>query len=124
MKKIVLYFLLLSFAFQSLSHLWIVASFYIHRDYIANNLCENRMDFNSQCKGQCQLMKKIRENEKKQEHKLPNLKHKEILLFFVSFPQLKTNFYSIPFKPKTPDLMHDLALSGFIFSVFHPPKTV
>ena len=122
MKKIVLYFLLMSFVFQSTSNLWIISSFYINQDYIAKNLCVNRFDKIPVCYGKCFLAKKLNENDK-QEQKIPNVKEKEIQLYFyhqepVAFNQKSTveNVKAIIFK-KDCNIKNN-----FLYSIFHPPK--
>lgn len=65
---------------QSLSTLWVTAGFYANRDFIAKNQCENRFVLNSSCKGQCVLMKKLKEQQEKEQQQ-PDLKLKEIVLF-------------------------------------------
>ncbi len=81
MKRAFAIFFLIAFVFQSTSTLWIMASFYAQRDYISKNLCINRFDAIPVCKGQCYLTKQLQENEKKEQN-LPDLKQKEIQLFF------------------------------------------
>src|SRR5690606_20555685 len=74
--------LILAFAMlsQSLSTVWVTAGFYANRDFIAKYQCENRFVLNSSCKGQCVLMKKLKEQQEKEQQQ-PDLKLKEIVLF-------------------------------------------
>jgi hypothetical protein len=122
MKKIALYFLLMSFVFQSTSNLWIISSFYINQDYIAKNLCINRFDKIPVCYGKCILAKQLNENDK-QEQKIPNVKEKEIQLYFyhqelIAFNQNITvkNLKVSNFKK------HCNIKNTFLCSIFHPPK--
>lgn len=68
MKKVVVFSLLFLFIVQSTKNLWIITSFHINREYIADNLCVNRFDKIPTCKGQCflddQLEKEDRESKK------------------------------------------------------------
>ncbi len=123
MKKIATYLLLISFVFQSASQLWIMASFYIQRDYIANNFCVNRFDTFSACKGRCYLAAELKENEKKQEQQFPDLKQKDIQLFAPIDLFFNLTPVYCPYSEKIARVDPRFLLSGFIFSVFHPPQT-
>jgi hypothetical protein len=51
--------LLLAFAAMTFSKAVIVVNFYVNRDYIAKNLCENRDKPMLHCCGRCQLRKRL-----------------------------------------------------------------
>ncbi|SEK19461.1 hypothetical protein [Parapedobacter koreensis] len=74
---------------QSLSALWVTAGFYANRDFIAKNQCENRFVLDSPCKGQCVLMKKLKEQQEKEQQQ-PDLKLKEIILFSQASERIDT----------------------------------
>ena len=100
-----------------------MASFYVQRDYISKNLCINRFDAIPVCKGQCYLTKQLKENEKKEQN-LPNLKQKEIQLFFhndISFEIHKTIFEE---SQNISFYKNNFLSSEYLFSVFHPPQNV
>ncbi len=122
MRKIIGIFLLVAVLIQSSSDLCIIVSFYLQRNYIAENLCINRFEAIPVCKGQCFLDEKLKQNEEK-EKKYPDLRQKDIHLFF-------QNNFSFEFdKPFTQYEVHGLIQlqkllpTEFAFSVFHPPKT-
>lgn len=46
-------------SFQVLQKTWIVLSYHIHQDFIAANLCENKLNPASNCKGKCYLKKQL-----------------------------------------------------------------
>lgn len=99
-----------------------MASFYIQREYISKNLCINRFDAIPVCKGQCYLTKQLKENEKKEQN-FPDLKQKEIQLFFqknLSFEFPKTIFEE---RSNTINYKDNFLSAKYLFSVFHPPKT-
>ena len=122
MKKIVLYFLLMSFVFQSTSNLWIISSFYINQDYIAKNLCVNRFEKIPVCYGKCFLAKKLNENDK-QEQKIPNVKEKEIQLYFYHQEPIVFNPKIIIKNSKAIIFKKDCNIKNtFLYSIFHPPK--
>ena len=78
---------------QSTGNCWIVAAFYLNRNYIARTLCINRLDKIPVCKGACFLERKLNENDKRQERS-PESKYKEIILFCQSFTYLPDNILS------------------------------
>jgi hypothetical protein len=123
MKKTVAIFLLLTCVFQSTSTLWILASFYVQRDYISQNICINRFDTISLCKGQCYLSKQLKENEKKEQN-FPDLKGKEIQLFFQNNFTFEVPKTTIQDKLNALIYTYNTLSSEFIFSVFHPPQIV
>lgn len=51
---------------QTFSNWFVVMAFKLDRDYIAKNLCENRYRPSMNCNGNCVLMKKLKEAEKKE----------------------------------------------------------
>ncbi|RFM27085.1 hypothetical protein [Deminuibacter soli] len=57
--------LLLVLLVQTFSAGFVVLNFYANRSYIAQNLCENRSKPQLNCCGKCQLNKKLRQEENK-----------------------------------------------------------
>ncbi len=51
-----------------------VVSFHINQQYIVKNICENRYRPQVQCKGNCLLMKKFRQEEQKEQEAPGTLK--------------------------------------------------
>lgn len=107
---------------QSFSTVWLWSVFELNRDYIAKNECINR--FNGKelsCKGQCVLMKKMREHEEKEQK---NLETRILDVVFIN-NNLNFTFETSPFDETTvtlvfPTLEEDYAYRP-IFSIFHPP---
>ncbi|MCW3466302.1 hypothetical protein [Chitinophaga nivalis] len=85
MKRLVSIWLLCIVFIQSTSNCWIVASFYLSRQYIARTLCLDRFQLEPDCGGDCYLEIKITENQHKQESST-DLKIRESIPFFS--PQL------------------------------------
>jgi actin-related protein len=98
-----------------------MVSFYAQREYISENLCINRFDAIPICKGQCYLTKQLKENEKR-EQKLPELKQKEIQLFFQSNTSIKFDKAIIKDQKNFTLYVEKFFSSEFLYSVFHPPK--
>jgi hypothetical protein len=124
MKKIVIYFLLIAFVFQTTSNLWIISSFYINQDYIAKNVCVNRFDKIPVCYGKCFLTKQLKENDKEQQ-KTPNVKDKEIQLYFYAQKTLQFNRNITVDKATKVIITKDCNITNpLLYSIFHPPKMV
>ena len=98
-----------------------MASFYAQPDYISKNLCINRFDAIPVCKGQCYIIKQLKENEKKEQN-LPDLKQKEIQPFFQN--DLSFEFEKAIFEERLNTLNYkdNFTSSEYLFSVFHPPQ--
>lgn len=120
LKKLITILLIVSFFVQSTSYQFILLFFKLNRDYIAANLCINRFDSIPLCKGSCYLEEQLRKN-KQHEDKLPDLKTKEITLYYnTSHNELRAPvsdsfvkkyfFYNCPFIS-----------AEYCYSVFRPP---
>jgi len=66
LKKLYTILLIFLIGFQSFSKVWIVASYQLNKDFIANFLCENKAKPQLQCQGKCQLKKDLDKDAKKQ----------------------------------------------------------
>ena len=86
MKQIFVILIGLSLLLQTNSKFVILADFYMHRDYIAKNLCENRNNPEKKCLGSCCLKKKLASDEKDQSPSSGSQRGKEeVTLFFSPF---------------------------------------
>jgi len=123
MKRLFSIFLIFVFLIQSTSSLWILVSFRIQRNYIAENLCVNRFEAIPVCKGQCFLEKQLDKNEKR-EQKFPDLKQKEIQLVIQNITIFQ--FSKIDFTSNNNNYRNyrntNLISNGYLLSVFHPPQ--
>ncbi len=66
MKFITASILILLILTQTFSTWFVVVAFRLNREYIANNLCENRSKPELNCKGNCVLMKKMKQETEKE----------------------------------------------------------
>lgn len=121
MKWIAVPIFLLLFITQTFSKWLIVAGFEANRDYISRNLCVNREKPKLHCKGKCQLMKRLAEEEKQDSRGTKNttsLKIDDTLFTFqitvLSFIQVK------PTKQTRTEVNYMLSATP-LCSVFHPP---
>jgi hypothetical protein len=72
--------LILLIAAQSFSKWCLIAEFQVNRDFIARNLCVNRLNPISCCKGTCFLNKKLADDENKQQTPVKGGQQDEVLL--------------------------------------------
>jgi|SRR5690606_7272386 len=106
---------------QSFASLWISVGFYAQRDVIAKTQCENRFAMNNSCRGQCVLMKKLKEQEEKEKQQ-PDFKYKEAQLFAQPFrvKRLEKPISGIDTSLHGP-YRESLHAHAFHLSIFHPP---
>ncbi|MBS1661094.1 MAG: hypothetical protein JST68_08590 [Bacteroidetes bacterium] len=72
--------LIVLIALQTFSKWCLIAEFQVNRDFIAKNLCVNRFNACSCCKGKCYLNKKIAEDESQQQAPIKGGQREETLL--------------------------------------------
>lgn len=121
MKKHLSIIFLLLFMLQSTNKLWIMVSFYAQRDFIIENLCENRFEPMTICGGVCFLDKQLVESEKEKQ-KLPNINEKEVQFYCSDLNSIAIKqIFTIP-------IFHhnigntSVANIGYTHAIFHPPK--
>lgn len=108
---------------QSFSNVWLWSVFELNRDYIARNECVNRFNEKAlSCRGQCILMKKMREHEEKEQK---NLESRIIDVVFID------NSHNFSFDMSSlsnedyislsyPEYKQDYSYNP-TFTIFHPP---
>lgn len=108
---------------QASSSIWIAVSFYVHREYIAKELCVNRFEKMPICGGSCYLSKKLSENERT-ESEQAEIKVKDVQPYVLS----STYFTFLPKaahkKVALPVGTLFLPENDFSKSVFQPPQAV
>lgn len=118
-KPITASILLLAFVAQTFSGPFIRLDYFINTASYAIN-CVNKAKPKMHCNGQCQMMKKIQEQERKdQESSQQNVESKTPVLYAASsFAILEFNFYEIAvFQSQSVSSI----LKGIPPAVFHPP---
>lgn len=121
MKKVIAIVFLVAVVSQSISKLWVLGSFYLNRNYISANLCVNRFESIPVCKGTCYLNNELKKNEQKEQN-LPDLKQKEIQLFFQKsfFNEFSYSENENAVKRFSPT--ESLYKNDFSLLIFHPPQ--
>ena len=107
---------------QTCSKWLLLLDYTVNRDYIAKNLCENQNTPALNCKGNCQLMKKLAAEENHNNNTTPVSS-----LIKVSFSEMfvETDFITqfFPIKELTgySGIYLTALPSSFVSSIFHPP---
>ena len=92
-RKVVVVLLLAAFTIITFSQSFITLDYFLQKDFIANNLCINKAKPQMHCNGKCQLMKKLKQEQKKdQENPIRKTDTKKQVFYSSSFiPDLKDN---------------------------------
>ena len=123
MRIIAASIILLALLAQNFSRYLVVLQYDLNKNYIAQNLCENRNKPKCCCNGKCFLKKQLAKNDKEENSSNSNSKKdkSEVLLFAQERKQFNSN-HLIDISSK-----HFLCNSYFIpqhfyGTVFHPPQ--
>lgn len=119
MKKIFVIVTLTSLLLQTFSKGVVLAEFMLNRDYIAKVLCINKARPQLACHGQCQLMKQM-EKETKKEQNGNAVKDK----YEVVFAEITTSFHLTPYiaVKELFTAYHGGSHRDPLHAVFHPPQ--
>jgi hypothetical protein len=122
MKLGVILLMIVSMVINSLSFVFIYASFKIHQHYIATNLCIKKDEPVNTCGGHCQLVKKIQDHEN-QEKKAPQIR--EGLIGISYLPTIYRFLFALEFSYERYGKIYcSPAYSARATDqVFHPPKS-
>ena len=119
-QRLMVVLLLFTLMLQCFSKMIVVADFYANRDYIARNLCINRLNTAVHCGGRCQLDKRILDENKNN----GDTEHKSDSRFEVlsSKSFYLTSFFL--FQPRVSRSYPVVAADGPVDQpavIFHPP---
>lgn len=118
MKSVGAILLLIAFFTQSFNQSFIVFGFYASRSYYAN-ICENKSRPILHCNGKCQLAKKLKQQEKKdQQNPERKLENKNEVIFYSNFTN---NFPFLSIARHCYFHYSEDDIIDFSFPVFHPP---
>ena len=120
MKSFLSTILLIAFLTFQLSEAVIFISFKINQDFIAKNLCVEKDVENSNCKGCCQLKKKLEDQKEKKEQLPPTQNSKLNIDLFAQEENLNQLFFQTTKKNKH----HIMFFFRNFYSsgIFHPPR--
>lgn len=119
MKHIIVILLTASFFLQNIGKLIVVINYRINKEYIAENLCENRDEPESCCEGKCHLEKELDKEEKKENGPANTIKEKAESLFSTNLQRVLFIFYTSLFLVKINEPY--FCLNDYSSFVFHPP---
>jgi hypothetical protein len=116
--------LILLIASQTFSKWCLIAEYQVNRDFISKNLCVNRSNPVSCCKGKCYLNKKIAAEESQQQAPGRSAQREEVLLQQHAQDKLLSEpvFFVTSIDHSTRHL--DGVAGGWSFSVYPPPRTI
>jgi hypothetical protein len=114
---------LAAFLAQTFSRTFVIADYYTNTSKYAKN-CENKARPKLHCNGKCQMMKKLQQEEKKdQENPERKSENKnEIILSTKSFFATVSTQYLIDSKSKKQLPSSDGKSINRSFDIFHPPQ--
>lgn len=123
MKRILVFLLLLIFIIQITKSLWIVTSFHVNRDYIAENICINRFDKIPTCKGQCFLNTELSKEQKENKTNI-TVAEKDTVFVVPSSEETALTIFAIVLDEKQQDFLKSTKYTSFLFSFENPPELV
>ena len=111
---------MLGILLQTFSQVVIVAEYYVQKDYIAKNLCENRNKPKMHCDGKCCLKKKLAKQGREQAPS-PRSQKSEVNTLFYNLAGFEIVRAGIQTPPKKYFSYNELYTASFHHAVFHPP---
>jgi hypothetical protein len=114
--------LILLVAAQSFSKWCLIAEFQVNRDFIARNLCVNRLNPISCCKGTCFLNKNLADDENKQQAPARGGQRDEVLLQVHRAESLLPAPLEMAFVLRHFARYHCRSAQEYIPSFFAPPR--
>lgn len=121
-KQLLAFILLMSFAAQTFNKVFIVVDYYVNTSAFAAN-CENKTKLFLKCNGKCQMMKELKEEEKK-DHQYPDRRGEnknEIVLSDQSFFTI-LNHLSISGIQRNYLFTNEGKVVKMHRGIFHPPN--
>ena len=121
LQRITAIIIALSLLVQTMNKWVILASYYIQKDYIARNLCENRSKPQLHCEGKCCLKKRLAKEGKEQLPTSRNQKTEQVVTLFCADLPLDFTLREFLTPSKSFFTYNDLFTRSFSHSVFRPP---
>jgi len=115
------FFILLSIVIQSSGSLVILINFKIHQEYIARVLCEKKDIPNNSCKGNCQLTKKLNQQQETEKQLPPDIYLREYVLYHCKAIHLLQDNPSRMISRILSIFNECILGAGYLTDVFHPP---
>ncbi|MBK7567566.1 MAG: hypothetical protein IPI31_07010 [Bacteroidetes bacterium] len=126
MKKVITILITIIYLSGIFSPFYALAGYYMHKDYIVENLCINQSKPEMDCEGKCYLKKQIVSEVTKNAGRSTNLPDETNTNYFT--PHFTTSSEGIYLFPIYIDLKTDFFASAFDFNyaqiIFSPPKLI
>ena len=113
--------------FQSLAHYSVVALFELRKDFIIQNLCENRSKPELKCCGKCYLKKQLKavddDNDQSKNTSLKVEKQEVVAYIIPAYTIIERRFIPVLDRHYNPGRQH---LNGYnpVQLIFHPPPFI
>jgi hypothetical protein len=122
-RQLTAFIFLAAFLAQTFSKTFVIADYYTNTSKYAKN-CENKARPKMHCNGKCQMMKKLQQEEKKDQENLERKSENknEIILSTKSFFASVPTQYLIESKSKKLLASSDGKSIDRSFAIFHPPQ--
>lgn len=122
-RKTLVFSLLLLILADSSSRMVIIGMWWMKQEYIAKNLCINRMKPMLHCDGKCILYQKLKQAEQKQKDQMPDLKNfKEFVCLKPSLPDFTFDLAYFKSKQSNFTEISPLYSQDIHLKIFKPPK--
>lgn len=95
--------------------------YWMNKDFIASELCENQDKPELKCDGKCHLKKEIQQSEQEQNDS-QQISVRLMVEFFQPITQFVLRTHQSIEQKKNYPSYSEVALSGHFRSIFHPPK--
>ena len=93
----------------------------VNQDYISKNLCLEKGQATSTCKGKCQLQEQFSESRNTESNKTPNFQEERLLVVYL--PSLLNQEFSITYFHRSNPYLYKEKYSYLIQTqIFHPPQ--
>ncbi len=104
----------------------ITIDFFVHQDYIATNLCENREKPELNCNGQCILMQKLQvlEESESQPKPLPEILAFDLSSFIFCEKELSTKSICTNEYKRYISVTETFPESVYLGNLFEPPQVI
>jgi hypothetical protein len=106
---------------QSAGSTVILINFKMHQTYIARVQCEKKDIPQNSCKGNCQLTKKLNEQQETEKQLPPSVNLKELVLYACKTTLSIQKIAILLLSQKLSEVLHMDLDKGYGGNVFHPP---
>jgi hypothetical protein len=111
---------------QPFNKVWILISFKINQERIAQTLCEQREIKNNTCEGKCHLEKQLKkvDQEEQKRSPIPQNKQTEVLYTFSLSKQIYSTNLLLEDGQKPNFFYQDFKSQAHLLFVFKPPQLI